>query len=178
LTTLDITKEIIQGIVATLSVVISCMLTYVTAMADWVVYWAVRLRLLRSVVSVVGRVVCAVACLRTGVHLGAMVIITTRGSFTTWPVTRSLTWMTVLLRRAKEHRVVGVCLDMFLQVLRTLESFAAKVTFVRLKRNMDSNMRSDVVTFYCGGTAGVPATSQVEVVCALASNMLFTDVFK
>lgn len=39
-------------------------------------------------------------------------------------------------------------------------------------------MGSDVVAFDGGGTAGVPSTGQVQVVSALPSNMLFTDMIK
>ena len=37
-------------------------------------------------------------------------------------------------------------------------------------------MGSDVVAFDGGGTAGVPSTGQVQVVSALPSNMLLTDM--
>ena len=65
---------------------------------------------------------------------------------------------------------------MFLQVLRSFESFAAKVTFVRLERNVNANMRSDVVTFHGRRSAVTPLTRQVEIVCALATNMPVTNM--
>lgn len=68
-------------------------------------------------------------------------------------------------------------LDMLLQVLRTLESLAAKLAFVRLQRNMYADMRSDVVALDSVGTAVGPLASQAKVVCALPSDMAFTDVF-
>jgi len=42
---------------------------------------------------------------------------------------------------------------MLLQILRTLESLSAKVTFVWLERDVDSNVGGDVITFNCGGAA-------------------------
>jgi hypothetical protein len=67
-------------------------------------------------------------------------------------------------------------LHMFLQVLGTFERFSAKVTFVRLQWDVDADMGSDVVTLNGGGTAGVPSTGQVQVISALPSNMLLTDM--
>ena len=37
-------------------------------------------------------------------------------------------------------------------------------------------MGSDVVAFDGGGTAGVPSTGQVQVISALPSNVLLTDM--
>ena len=45
-----------------------------------------------------------------------------------------------------------------------------------LQRDVDADMGSDVVAFDGGGTAGVPSTGQVQVVSALPSNMLLTDM--
>jgi hypothetical protein len=101
----------------------------------------------------------------------------------------------MLLRGPKEDRVISVRLEsgqlvcllmcevfietnlhMFLQVLGTFERFSAKVTFVRLQWDVDADMRSDVVTLDGGGTAGVPSTGQVQVISALPSNVLLTDM--
>jgi hypothetical protein len=65
---------------------------------------------------------------------------------------------------------------MFLQILGTLECLSAEVTFVGLQWDMDADMRSDVVTLDSGGAAGVPSTGQVQVVSALSSHMLLTDM--
>jgi hypothetical protein len=178
LTTLGITKELVQGIVISLSVVVGCMLADVTSMADWIVNWTVGSWLLRSVVAVMGGVV-AVTGGRAGMHLGTMmIIVTSGGSFTTLPVSRALTWVTVLLRGAKENRVVGMCLNVLLQVLGTLEGLSTEVTFVRLEWNVYSDVRGDVVTLHGSGPALIPTTSEVEVVCALSTNMLLANVFK
>jgi hypothetical protein len=65
---------------------------------------------------------------------------------------------------------------MFLEILRTLESLAAELALVRLKRNVDSNMRGNVVALDCGGSALAPLTGQVEVVSRLATNMALADM--
>ena len=78
---------------------------------------------------------------------------------------------------AHEDRVVGMGFDVLLQILRTLEGLATEVTFVRLQRDMDTDVRSNVVTLDGSSTAGCPLARQVEVVGALATNMLVTDMF-
>jgi hypothetical protein len=67
-------------------------------------------------------------------------------------------------------------LYMLLQVLGTLECLAAEVTFVWLQWDMDADVGGDVVTLDSGGTTGVPSTGQVQVVCALSSDMLLADM--
>lgn len=66
---------------------------------------------------------------------------------------------------------------MLLQVLGPLEGLAAELALVRLERNMDADMRGDVVTLHSGGPATVPVAGEVQVVGALAANMTLTDVF-
>jgi hypothetical protein len=66
---------------------------------------------------------------------------------------------------------------MLLEILRTLESLSTEVALVWLKRNVNTDMRRDVVAFDGGGSALVPATSEVQVVGTLPTNMLLTDVF-
>ena len=66
--------------------------------------------------------------------------------------------------------------DVLLQVLRSFESFAAKVTFVRLERNVNTNMRSDMIALHGGCSAVAPLTRQVEIICALAANMPVTNM--
>jgi len=80
-------------------------------------------------------------------------------------------------RRAHEDRVIGMSLDMFLQVLRSLEGFAAKVTFVRLERNVHANVRSDVIALDCGGTAVSPLAGEVQIVGALSADVSLANMF-
>lgn len=68
-------------------------------------------------------------------------------------------------------------LDMLLQILRPLESLAAEVALVRFKRNMDSNMRGDMVALDSGSATATPLASQVKVVGTLAADMALTNVF-
>lgn len=82
----------------------------------------------------------------------------------------------LVIWRAEEDGVIGVSLDMLLQFLRTLESLAAEVALVWLQGDVDANVRGDVITLDGGSSALVPAAGQVEVVGALATDMLLTDV--
>ena len=69
-----------------------------------------------------------------------------------------------------------MCLDVFLQVLRTLECFSTEFTFVWLQGNVDSNMGGDVVAFDRRGATSAPSASEIEVVCALAADMAIANV--
>jgi hypothetical protein len=83
----------------------------------------------------------------------------------------------VLVWRAEEHGIISVSLDVLLQILRTLEGLATEVALVRLQWDVDTNVRGDVITLDGGGPALVPTTGEVEVVCALATNVLLANVF-
>lgn len=67
-------------------------------------------------------------------------------------------------------------LDVFLQILWSLECLSTEITLVRLQGNVNTNVRGDVITLNSGGTTGRPSTSQVEVVGALAAYMTLTDM--
>lgn len=67
--------------------------------------------------------------------------------------------------------------DVLLQILRALECLSTEVALVWLQRNVDSNVRGDMVTFHGGSPTATPLASQVEVVCALSANMTFANVF-
>jgi hypothetical protein len=82
----------------------------------------------------------------------------------------------VWFRRTQQDRIVGMSLDMLLQVLWTLESFSAEVTFVRLERHVDADMRGDVVAFDCRGATSSPLTGQIQVIGALTTDMTFADM--
>lgn len=68
-------------------------------------------------------------------------------------------------------------LDMFLEILWTLESLATEFTLVRLQRNVDSDVGGDVVALDCGGSALAPLAGQVEIVSRLATHMTLADMF-
>ena len=80
-------------------------------------------------------------------------------------------------RRAHDDRIIGVGLDMFLEVLWTLEGLAAKFALVRLEWDVDSDVGSDVVTFDSRGAATSPLAGQVEVVGRFAANVTLADMF-
>lgn len=67
--------------------------------------------------------------------------------------------------------------DMLLQVLRTFEGFAAEVAFVRLERDVNADMRGDMIALHGGSGAITPTTRETQIVGALATDMSFTDVF-
>lgn len=174
----EVAKEIVQGIVVTLSGIERSMLANFTTMADRVIDGAVGRLLLRSIVAGMGLVVgSGIAAATTRVHMGTLIIVAATICFAT-SVSGALARVSVLFRGAKENGVIGVCLDMLLQVLWTLECLSTEVTFVRLQWDMDADVRSDVVTFDSGSAAGVPSTGQVQVVCALSSDVLLTDMVK
>lgn len=57
-----------------------------------------------------------------------------------------------------------MCLDMFLQILRSFERLAAEFTLVRLQWDVDSDVGGDVVPFDGRGSALAPRAGQVQVV--------------
>ena len=67
-------------------------------------------------------------------------------------------------------------LHMFLQVLRTLESFLTEVALVGLQRNMDADMRRDVVAFDGRGSACAPLAGQAQVISRFPTDMPFADM--
>lgn len=82
----------------------------------------------------------------------------------------------LILGRPDQDAVVGVGLDVLLEILRTLEGLSAEVALVWLQGDVDTNVRGDVVALHSCGAARVPLASQVEVVGALPSNVPLTDV--
>ena len=68
-------------------------------------------------------------------------------------------------------------LYVLLQILRALEALAAEFTLVRLERNVNPDVRGNVVTLDSSCATRVPLACEVQVVGALAANMAFTDVF-
>jgi len=107
----------------------------------------------------------------------AIVIIEAGGSFGTWVgAVGGVHAIALVLGSADEDRVVGMGLDVLLEILRALEGLAAKVALVRLERHVDADVRGDVVTLDSSSPALVPLAGEVQVVGALAANMLLADV--
>lgn len=80
------------------------------------------------------------------------------------------------MRRVHQHAVVGVRLDMLLQILRALERLATEVALVRLKRDVDADVGGDVIALDGRCAACSPLAGQVEIVSALAPDMAFAHV--
>lgn len=78
--------------------------------------------------------------------------------------------------RRADLRVVGMGLDMLLQILRSLESLTTEVTLVRLERHVNTDVGRDMITLDCGRVASTPLTGQVEIVGAFTSNMSLTNM--
>lgn len=74
-------------------------------------------------------------------------------------------------------RVVGMGLDVLLQILGPLEGLATEITLVRLQGHMDPDVRGDVIALDRGRVASTPLASQVQVVGALTADMALADVF-
>ena len=83
---------------------------------------------------------------------------------------------TVRLRGAEQHGIVGVSLHVLFEILGTFESFTAEVALVRLQRNVDTDVRGDVVPLDSGGAAIAPLAGKVQVVSALATDMALANV--
>ena len=81
------------------------------------------------------------------------------------------------IRTAANRRIISVGLDMLLQVLRTFESLPAEFASVRLKRDVDTDVRGDVVALDDSNVAVGPTACQVEIVGALATDMSLADMF-
>jgi hypothetical protein len=67
--------------------------------------------------------------------------------------------------------VFGMCFDVFLQILGPLERFTTELTSVGFQRNMDANVRCNVIALDHGDGAIAPGTGKVQIVGALATNV-------
>ena len=79
--------------------------------------------------------------------------------------------------RGSDLGVIGMGLDVFLQILRPLKGLATEVTFVRLQGDMHANMGSNMVALDGGRVAVAPLAGQVQVVGALTTDMALANVF-
>lgn len=69
-----------------------------------------------------------------------------------------------------------MCLDMFLEILWSLESLSTELTLVWLQWNVDSNVRSNVVPLHSCSSTLSPRAGEVQVIGTLTADMAFTDV--
>lgn len=65
---------------------------------------------------------------------------------------------------------------MLLQILWALERLATKITTVRLERHVDSDVRRDMVPLDDRNVTVCPATLEVQVVRAFATDMGLANV--
>ena len=78
---------------------------------------------------------------------------------------------------AHDDAVIGMCFDMFLQILWSLKRLPAEFALVWLEGDMDSDVGGDVVTLDRRGSALTPSAGQVEVVRGLATYVSLTHMF-
>jgi hypothetical protein len=134
LATLGTAKEVVNHVICALSVV-TAMSTVAkvlgTAIVDrgLVEVETIVGRRLRSVVAAsrVTSLVCKGSCVSS--HLAGVVIVARRSLRRLWPIVESALG---ILGWADKHRVVGMSLDVLLQILRSLERLATELTLVRL----------------------------------------------
>jgi hypothetical protein len=175
-TAFSIAKKLVQCVVSrTLSDFV--IVVQLLSLIDGIVHWAIGRVLWWTAIETswgASRMLLAVAAIWT--KGSVRILISTRFSILTRVALSPMWTATVRLGRAKQDRVISVRLDMLFEILGTLERLAAEVAFVRLQRNMNTNVRSNVITLDRGGTAVAPLTGQVQIVGALAANVTFTDV--
>lgn len=63
-----------------------------------------------------------------------------------------------------------------LEVLGAFKTLIADLTRMRLERDMDTEVRGDMVAFGTGRIAVLPKASEREVISRLASDMVVTEV--
>jgi len=186
-TTLSIAKELIESIISsTLTdlVVIAQLLRLVDCVVDWPVGRVLRRAAIETSRSS-ARVLLGVS--GVGTKRTIRILISTRCSGKRLQVSDKFTVLAsessgsmrsaaVGLGRPKQNRVVSVRLNVLLQILGTLEGFAAEVALMRLQRNVNTNVRSNVITLDGRSAAVAPLARQVQVVGALATNMAFANM--
>jgi hypothetical protein len=109
-------------------------------------------------------------------HLAIVIIVAGRLVHMGPVVDTTLLRLWSVLGGTDQNRVVGMSLDMLLQVLGALERLATELALVRLEGNMNTDMRSNVVALHSSGATRVPVACEIQIVCALATNMALTDV--
>ena len=72
---------------------------------------------------------------------------------------------------------INMCASVFFEILRTLELFTADSTKKWFHREVDTQMACDMVTFRISSLAPVPMARKTQVVFAIASHMVITEMF-
>lgn len=82
----------------------------------------------------------------------------------------------LLVRRAHQDSIVGVGLDVLLQILWPFERLSTKLTSMRFQGHMDTDVGCDVIPLDNLDLTIAPSADEVEVVGALATDMGFANV--
>lgn len=90
-----------------------------------------------------------------------MIMIPIPGNLVLW---LTLTLTSLNARKIPHSNSFSMISFVLFEILWTLESLAAKLALVGLERNMNTNVRLQVVPLTSGCTALVPCAGQVEVV--------------
>jgi tripartite-type tricarboxylate transporter receptor subunit TctC len=69
-----------------------------------------------------------------------------------------------------------VSLHVLLEILRAFESLTAEITLMRFQRDVNANVRSNVIAFDGGGAAVTPLAGQIQIVGTLATDMALANV--
>lgn len=182
---LDLTKELVEGVVASLPcLVIVRGLRGCAIISYWAVSWVVACLRGRMIVlvgtvlriRVVGRYSWCIIALG---NLSTSEVGVVRAMIVAALCQASLgsSRGAVGLRGAHDDRVISMGFDMFLEILRPLEGFATELALVRLQRNVDANVGGDVIAFDGRCSTLTPSACQVQVVGRFSAYVSFADVF-
>lgn len=148
---LSIAKELIQSVVSCAFSDLVRVVVHVLSLVYSIINRPIGRVLRRSAVKsarVITRVLLTICCI--GPHVVVWVI-TTCCSSESLQVSDHLAWIlliataaamggSVRLRRAKQYRVIGMGLDVLLEILRSLECLTAEVALVRLQRDVNTDV--------------------------------------
>lgn len=73
-------------------------------------------------------------------------------------------------------RIFSMSLDMFLFILWPFESLPTKLAPMRLQRDVNADMRRDVIPLDDFNLTVTPSTDQIQVIGAFAANVDFADM--
>jgi len=76
----------------------------------------------------------------------------------------------------QQNRIIGMGLDVLLQILGTLEALAAHVAAMWFEGHMDPDVACDVVSLDGLGVAGAPGAGQAEIIRRFPSNVFLTQM--
>lgn len=174
--TLGLAKKLVQVIISTSAVVATTVAQRLGAVVNWLLVVSHRgtvgLSGVLRVVASVRRPRSPEGC-GTSPHLAVVVV------EAGWALGSAIGGghaTMLILGRPDEDAVIGVGLDMLLEILGAFERLSAEVALMRLERNVNSNVRGDVITLDGGSATRVPLACEVQVVGALPSDVLLAQM--